>query len=194
VNMQDMGGRTPLMAAALSGSLPVARALLAKQAKLDATDGGGSNALIYAAANGHVDVVQFLEDAGLKSGGDTALAFAVAKCQTPVAEALLKAGAKPVGMVRGSPLAMLAASSGCVDTLNLLVANGADVNAKAEDGTTAFMAAAMNGFLDVGTILIDHGADIEAKNDNMQTAETLAARAGNFDFVNLIKAARDKKK
>ena len=88
---------------------------------------------------------------------------------------------------------MLAAAADCGETLTLLVTSGADVNAPADDGTTALMAAAIIGLPAIAAILISHGADLDLTNDNGETANSLAARSGHQDIVALLNNARAKR-
>jgi len=93
------GGETPLMTAARSGSLVAVKTLLAHGAKVDAKDDArGQTALMWAAAEGHADVVQALIDAGADfrirlPSGLTPLLFAVREGRAAVVRVLLKAGA-----------------------------------------------------------------------------------------------------
>lgn len=93
------GGETPLMTAARVGSLAAVKSLLARGATVDATDARrGQTALMWAAAEGHADVVQTLielgADARLRlSSGFTPLLFAVREGRSAVVRVLLKAGA-----------------------------------------------------------------------------------------------------
>ena len=93
------GGETPLMTAARVGSLASVKSLLARGATVDAKDERrGQTALMWAAAEGHADVVQTLIELGSDfrlrlSSGFTALLFAVREGRSSVVQVLLKAGA-----------------------------------------------------------------------------------------------------
>jgi len=51
---------------------------------------------------------------------------------------------------------MLAASHGRCDMVELLLAAGADVNARDEDGSTALMCACEHGYIDIVQMLLSH--------------------------------------
>ena len=53
---------------------------------------------------------------------------------------------------------MEAVSHGQVETVRFLLANGADVNARAENGSTALFRASLEN-IEIGRILLEHGAD-----------------------------------
>jgi uncharacterized protein len=93
------GGETPLMTAARTGSVASVKALVSRGANIDSKDDRrGQTALIWAAAEGHADVVQALIDADADFGtrvpsGFTPLLFAVREGRIDVLRTLLKAGA-----------------------------------------------------------------------------------------------------
>jgi ankyrin repeat protein len=88
-----------------------------------------------------------------------------------VIEALLENGADanealPLGR---RPL-MLAARSGSVAAVRVLLERGADLNAKEDArGTTALMQAADQGHADVVAVLVEHGADVAAASAPVRT-------------------------
>ena len=93
------GGETPLMTAARTGSLATVKLLIAHRANVDSKDERrGQTALMWAAAEGHADVVQALIDADADfrtrvPSGFTPFLFAVREGHIEVARVLLKAGA-----------------------------------------------------------------------------------------------------
>ena len=63
-----------------------------------------------------------------------------------------------------------------METAKFLLNNGADVNTKGNDGTTALHAAAELGNTDMIKLLLTHDADVNAKNNEGMTALHYAAR------------------
>lgn len=81
----------------------------------------------------------------------------------------------------------LAAWNGNADMVNLLLGQGADINAKNNEGRTPLFDAAWNGKTDVVKLLCDRGADIGAKQYNLgSTALHCAAWNGNADAVEML--------
>jgi len=93
------GGETPLMTAARVGSLHAVKALVAHGARVDSKDERrGQTALMWAAAEGHAEVVEMLIEVGADfrarlASGFTPLLFAVREGRLDVVRVLLKAGA-----------------------------------------------------------------------------------------------------
>jgi uncharacterized protein len=92
------GGETPLMTAARTGRLAAVKALLAGGATVDSKDDRrGQMALMWAAAEGHADVVQTLIEAGADfrsrlASGFTPLLFAAREGRIEAVRVLLQAG------------------------------------------------------------------------------------------------------
>src|ERR1041384_3884061 len=102
-------------------------------------------------------------------------------------EKLLKAGAdvNEPGPNGESPL-MLAARSGNVDAIKVLIDHKADVNGKDKlRGTTPLMWAAEQGHASAMKFLIEHGADVsasstpESRNARNNMANTVTQRLGS---------------
>jgi ankyrin repeat protein len=140
-------GETPLMAAARTGRVDAVKLLLSHGSFVNASDPyQEETALMWASAEGHLEVVNTLlaagadpnlkahvstiterKDADHPSGGFTALMFAVRNGHNDVAEALIKGGADPK------------------------LTNG--------DGATATVVAIVNDRFDLAKELLDLGAD-----------------------------------
>jgi ankyrin repeat protein len=68
----------------------------------------------------------------------------------------------------------------------LLIANGADVNAKRVSGSTPLHNAANNVYKEVVELLIDNGADVNAKDMNGMTPLHVAAYGGAREHFELL--------
>jgi hypothetical protein len=89
------------------------------------------------------------------------------------------------------PLAMgqllKAERDGDIETIKILLKNGADINSKqTPDGATALMWAAVEGHMDMVKLLLDNGADINATNNVGMTALMGAAFIGQTNEVELL--------
>jgi hypothetical protein len=80
-----------------------------------------------------------------------------------------------------------AAEEGQSDDMLKLMAEGADIDFKDQDGDTALILAAANGHADCVRLLLDSGADKEAKGENGEwTALICAASWDHADCVRLL--------
>lgn len=137
------GGETPLMTAARTGKLGAVQALLAHDAKVDATtEDKGQTALMWAAAEGHLNVVDALLEAGADPNlavrsGFNAWFFAVRAGHAPVVRRLLADG---------------------VDLQQTLVPQRSYTRAPRRNSSALTLATA-NGHFDLALELIRAGAD-----------------------------------
>lgn len=112
----------------------------------------GITALIAAARNAHLPAVNFLLSKGVETdaqenesrwehgfeGGRTALYWAVWNCSEAVVKALIEAGASPnISDVHGETPLMVAARTGHVDVLRILLEAGADDSSTDDEGWSA---------------------------------------------------------
>jgi hypothetical protein len=73
----------------------------------------------------------------------------------------------------------------------VLIDNGADVNAKDNDGWTALMYAAFSGYTETAEVLIDNGADVNAKDNDGLTALMIAEGNDQTEIVNLLREVEE---
>jgi uncharacterized protein len=157
---------TTLLGTAESGDHAAAMRLV-KGANVNATDADGSTAIMYAAANGDLDLVGALIKAGANvkltnQFGTSALTEAAIIGSAPIIDALLKAGADPnFKNPNGETPLMAAARSGKVDAAKLLLAAGANINAKETwGGQSAIMWAAAQSQADMVKFLASKDASL----------------------------------
>jgi len=79
-----------------------------------------------------------------------------------------------------------AAHNGHVEVAQVLLAAGADVNARNQNENTSLIIAAVNGCVEVAQVLLAAGADLEAKNNVGKTALDYAKQRGHAAIVAMI--------
>ena len=179
------GSWTPLMYAARQGSIDAARALMDEGANVNLTDPDGTTALVLAIINGHYDTAAMLTERGADpnitdSSGMGALYAAV--------------DMNTLGEVYGRPERPSHDKLTPLDLMKVLLAHGADPNARLKKptlfrahtpgdgtlnvGTTPMMRAAKNGDAATIRLLLSHGADPNAVQKNGTTALMFAAGLG----------------
>jgi ankyrin repeat protein len=140
-------GETPLMAAARTGKVDAVQLLTSRGSFVNAADPfQEETALMWASAEGHVEVVKAL----LKAGADPNLKAHVSTITNR------KNADHPSG---GFTALMFAVRNGHEDVVKALVQGGADLKAKNADGATATIIAIANDRFDLAKELLDLGAD-----------------------------------
>jgi ankyrin repeat protein len=177
------------MAAAYNGHPRVVRALIAKGADIHAADAAGGTPTTYAAGNGHLDVFDLLVKAGGKwREGDVVLA--AEGCHADIVQSMLKLGAAANAANNGRGALFMAVWSHCADAVTILIAGGANVNAKGPEGRTPLMQAAGDGQVELVQLLLEKGADMEAKDDAGRSAWGYAAMSGQLEVAEIFKKVR----
>jgi uncharacterized protein len=147
--------------------LAAMRLATVKGADVNATAADGSTAIMYAAANGDLELVRALIKAGANvklanQFGTSALTEAAIIGSAPIIETLLKAGADPnFKTPNGETPLMAAARTGKVDGAKALLDAGANINLKENwGGQSALMWAAAQSQADMVKFLAGHGANL----------------------------------
>jgi uncharacterized protein len=92
------------------------------------------------------------------------------------------------GIFGNTPLAIVA-GWGDVRAVTLLLAAGADVDAKVEDGETALHRAIAFGHAEVVRLLIENNASAVARNDDGLNALDAAVSGGNPEVIQVVREA-----
>jgi ankyrin repeat protein len=190
---------SPLADAVQRGDKQAVRALLRKNADVNAPQADGATALHWAAYRGDAESVAALIRAGANvrarnNYGVTPLALAAQQGSAPVIDLLLEAGVAPNDPMNfvnsGETPAMLASRSSKVDAVASLVRAGADVNAKETwSGQTALMWAAAEGDSAMVSALLKLGADLHARSNGGTTPFVFAVRKGDMRTVQAMLSA-----
>ena len=196
-----------LMKAAWEGNTGQAQALIHDGIDVNARDAFGRTALLIAASQGHTYIVQILLEAGADPGvkdnvGTTALVAAEARGYSRIVSLLRDPSTHSDGAGEESPskvennghgaasLASLqrAVDSGDVTSVNAIIARGADVNTRTEDGWTPLMLATIKGHTEVVAALLKQGADVDARNKKGWTALMFAVSMGDIETMRVLLA------
>ncbi len=196
VNATAKNGGTALTRAAESGDTETVKTLLAVGADINAALESGSTALMAAASRGRTETVKIL----LAAGADVNAAARDrrtwnteppdhTKSQTERERLLILASSRD-----GYTALMAAAFDGHVPTIRTLLAAGANVNAKAKNGTTALhQAVGGRGGTETVAELLAAGADPSARSGVgitvLGTAEFITRKEIRKEIVELLKKA-----
>src|SRR5579872_4706809 len=145
--------------AALRGDLRSLQKFLDRGAEPNTPDPFGSSALVYAAAQGHLDAVRLLLERG-------------AHVDATLVKLLLEAGAdvNAADSKGDTPLLKAAWLGVPLEVVSLLLERGAEVNAQNAGGQTALMLAAGWSSDDIVQLLLEHGADHAMADKKGRTA------------------------
>ncbi|HTM10726.1 MAG TPA: ankyrin repeat domain-containing protein [Verrucomicrobiae bacterium] len=129
---------------------------------------GGWTVLMFAAREGHVDIVRLLLDSGADPNATSDNKYD---------------GARPL---------TIAAEHGNVEVIKLLLSRGADVNGRNAHGDTALMYGAQYNHVDVAKVLLNANADTQLVDHDGDTALMIAQRMNHPQMVILLNLSRQK--
>jgi ankyrin repeat protein len=180
---------SPILQALYEGRAADADALLAEEPELDVFEaaGVGRTGRVRELLDSDPALVQAWSPDGFQ-----ALHLAAFFGHAGAAGALLERGADPSVLsrhefVKVTPLHSAVASEGAEDlrTVEVLLAHGAPVDARAEGGATPLHSAASNGSVAIVQALLAGGADPNAPKDDGKTPLDLARERGHGDVLKL---------
>jgi ankyrin repeat protein len=80
-----------------------------------------------------------------------------------------------------------AAAMGNLELARLLIARGANVNCRGEEGVSPLHEAAGSGQIELAKLLLDHGADLNAKDDKGKTPLTIALERKQTEMAKFLR-------
>jgi ankyrin repeat protein len=169
-------GETVLMTAARAGNVQAVKALLEKGADVNAVEKyKGQTALMWAAAEHHPAIVKVL----LEHGADWKPRDLDHETKLPK----LSAASSVSPMARGGLTAFLfAAREGDIETAQVMLAAGVDINQTDVDGANALVVSLMNKHYSFAKFLLDQGADPNLADAKGRTPLYAAVDIRNEDW------------
>jgi len=208
---KDKKGRNALMTAAWKNHWHILQLLLAHGADVNAKDNRGRNVLHNLAADKLCEwgdsVIELLLAQNIaidgKDGQDelkrTPLHWACATGKKHLAEMLLERPKLPRANInaveiRDKTSLHIAAAHDRDDMVVMLLAHGADVNAKSDGGWTPLHNACEKGSVKIVEILLSKGSEVNVKLLNGMSPLHLAAQGGHIDVVRCLLKQKDIKR
>jgi ankyrin repeat protein len=178
LNLQDNHGSTPLHLAAHHSSQQVVQLFLEHGADVTLRNDKGQSTLHQASQRGHIDIIQLLlnYDAdvdAIDNDGSTALHLAISEWS--LASSLLSS--------------MAIAEAGLearLETVQLLLRDGANTNLQNHLGQTALHKASHCGHLGIIELILDHNSDVDARDYDGSTPLHLAISEASLEAVELL--------
>jgi uncharacterized protein len=181
VNAATSTGETVLMTCARTGSPLAVKALLSHRANANVKEKlDGQTALMWAAAEGHADVLRVLIEGGadIQARSNVTRHFICfeAQCGHENKNEYRELGAF-------TPL-LFAARNGDLESVRVLLAAGAKIEETAADGYTALLVASHRRYTQLGEFLLEQGANPNASGPGYSALHTAVLRSD----VELVKA------
>ncbi len=189
----DSGHTALIIAANSDGTSDVAKLLVSRGAKVNATALSGFTPLHSATFSGDPGLIELLLEKGADARaknrvGWTALHGAAMMGNLRMVRALLEHGADANSSdANGYTPLIWASAAGSSDVVELLLRKGADPNAREKfHGGPPLIYAASAGNAEVAKLLLAAGADATARDDDRNTAYDWAVRRGEAEMLKLF--------
>lgn len=190
------GGTTPLVKAAMDGSVEAATLLIAHGANIHHRTpwfGAEMSALDFALSNGHFDIADMLLDKGATFGSDSVASVSMlrvlARGNWTMYQRLRGKGVKLPSAPTPDDLRHAFSSclaENCLECLKVLASLGADVNDPGPFGDPPLTRAAQSCSTDVIAWFLDQGVAIDVRDSDDKTPLMHAAAYGNAPVVSLL--------
>lgn len=179
--------------AAFHGDLEGVRSYVEAGEDINVTNRAGMSALMLAIwQDGHRNVVDYLLERKIdltirqQSSGWRALTFAAVNQYTEILRQLFQHGDTLDENAGDWKALHFAVQYRSAETIPILIANGADVNYRDEEGKTPLMRAAKNSDTAILDILLGCGADVNLADEAGMTALMYAAQKANIENIHKL--------
>ena len=184
------GGWTPLHSAAAKGSTNVIALLLKRRVTVNAISQSGTP-LDLAKSYKQPEAAAMLQTRRGREGREVSIHMAAAKGDAIAVQAFLRRGVKvnmPGPLHKSTPLHW-AAGAGKVNTMEVLISLGADVEAVSDSNATPLHQAVLRNRLEAVKLLIRSNADLNSQNKSGHTPLDYATANGWTELVTLLEIA-----
>ena len=173
------------------GNLKVCQELIKQGEDINCRDHRGMTALMIAAENGRVQIVQLLVKEGANldftseqlRSGYSALMIAVVEGHQEIVKLLIDAGADlNLTDIVGRTASMLAVKTGQKERLSMLMEAGAEIRGS----RNPLFIAARRGHKEITKMLVNAGADVTARDSRGHTPLTIALSSQQFQVAQTL--------
>ena len=172
---REASAKTPLMRASARGHLPCMERLVKAGADFATADRQGRIALHHAILEGQAEAVRWMAER-----------FRLVTAYPGVP---LPPGPLEITNTDGQGSLAIAAATGRVDIIEILIGAGANLDGGDRQNRTALFAAITNEHADVASVLVSRGAHINHKDKLQDTPLLCAARSGPPEIVTMLLSA-----
>ncbi|MCE3238378.1 MAG: ankyrin repeat protein 29-like [Gammaproteobacteria bacterium] len=192
-NQEFASNHSGLHAAANIGDTDTLRSIISlSTAHINLRNDGGWSPLMLATANGKVQVVELLLQAGCNINlqnwdGCSALMLAAQYGNFEIVDLLIQKNAHiNIQSYSGNSALILSAKNGYFDIVNLLIKRKAKLTLKTQPGLSALMLAALHGHFEIVHLLIQSGAEVNLQCADETSACMFSALNGHTKIVELL--------